>query len=85
MELAGLEPATSWVRCGKALSTECADLLGVSPDLSLPSGPVRRSVCRDFSGVWSALGRARTSRGVAVEAAPPSSECECSEEVSGAS
>jgi hypothetical protein len=82
---AGFEPAISCVKGGKPLGTECADLLGVSRGLFVLSGLVRRSVCRDFSGVWSALGRAWTSGGVAVKAAPLSSEHERFEGVSSRS
>ncbi len=85
MEPAGIEPATSCLQSGTTLSSECADLLGVSGGLFVLSGLVRGSVCRDFSGVWSALGGAWTSGGVAVKAAPPSSEQERFEEVSSGS
>jgi hypothetical protein len=85
MELAGLEPATSWVRCGKALSTECADLLGVSRDSVLLSDLVRRSACRHFSGAWSTQPAAWTSGGATAEVAPLSSERDRSEEVSSRS
>jgi hypothetical protein len=85
MELAGLEPATSWVRCGHAQHVKRPDLLGVSLDSSPLTDLVGRSVRRDFSGGWSALRDARTSGGVAATAAPPSSEHDCSGEVTSRS
>jgi hypothetical protein len=81
MELAGLEPATSWVRCGMAQRIECADLLTI---LAFPGGFTARSrgsVCRGLSGLWSALAVARTSDGAALVTAPSSSEPGRSEEV----
>ena len=81
MELAGLEPATSWVRCGKALSLIGAHLLGVCPDSPMLAVLDCGFVCRGLSGFWSG----RTSGGAAVRVAPLSSELDRFEEVNGRS
>jgi hypothetical protein len=81
MELAKLEPATSWVRCGKALTYIGAHLQGVPLDSPLSPGLVCGSVCRDLSGFWSG----RTSGGATLGGAPLSSELDRFEEVNGRS
>ena len=81
MELAGLEPATSWVRCGHAQRIKPPDLLAVPPFPRSSRAGRRVLVCRGLSGLWSALTAARTSGGAALMAAPFSSEPERSGEV----
>jgi hypothetical protein len=81
MELAGLEPATSWVRCGPAQIHIGGHLQGVSLDSPLLPGLVCGFVCRGLSGFWSG----RTSGGAAVVVAPLSSELDRFEEVNGRS
>jgi hypothetical protein len=81
MELAGLEPATSWVRCGHTQRTESVDLLAVPHSPGRSRAQSRVLVCRGLSGLWSAQTAARTSGGAALAAAPLPPEPERSEEV----
>src|SRR5450755_1440042 len=71
MELAGLEPATSWVRSRSCFRTNCADLLGVYRLSTRWPVQISVTVCRGLSGVWSAQTRARTSGDVPIMAASP--------------
>jgi len=66
MELAGLEPATSWVRSRRRFGTKCADLLGVYQLSSTLTAQNSEPVCGGFAGAWSAQARAWTSGEVAI-------------------
>ena len=81
MELAGFEPATSWMPCSLMQLTKRL-ICGEFRDPSPLSGRIGRVlICWGFAGLWSALNAARTSGAAAMNAAASSSEPDRSEEV----
>jgi hypothetical protein len=69
MELAGLEPATSWVRSGAAVRSNALSLQGVSTLVSTEAVTKSRPITGRFGGIWAqisalvASGRSRSDHG----------------------
>jgi hypothetical protein len=69
MELAGLEPATSWVRFGRALCSNCADLQGFLQPVARDSSVRMRTDYRRLPGVCPSKTALRGQRPALADAA----------------